>query len=143
MPAKSRIAEIYDQLAEILANTTQEKIALVAFRAMRNLNPRGALFIVKPRIIEDRSETIKLDQIADQVYRELDKGLPYSKIARTFGLTIAGCAGSSKSGTACPFIKDEHRRVWSRTQRRQANVLEKGRDAGHRRVLLRRPSVAE
>ena len=132
MPTQSRRSEIYDALATILANTTQEKIALAAFRAKRNINPKGALYLVKPRVLEDRNQTVKLDAIADQVYCELNKGLPYSKIATHLRVDSRRVRRLKAVWDGLPeFVREDHRKVWARTQRRQANVLEVGRDIGH------------
>ena len=90
------------------------------------------------------AETVKLDAIADQVYRELSKGLPYSKIATHLRVDSRRVRRLKQVWDGLPeFVREDHRKVWARTQRRQANVLEVGRDIGHRQVLLRRTSVAD
>ena len=101
MPVTTRRAEIYDLLADILANTTQEKIALVAFQAMRNLNPRGALFIASlgsSRTGARRSSSIRSPTKSIGSWT----GACLTPRSRpSFGLTVAGCGSSEKSGTAC------------------------------------------
>lgn len=145
MATQTRIAYVYDQLADILANTKEEKTALQAFRAMRNLNTIGSLFAVKPRLIENRRDaTMRLDQIADQVYRDLDRGLAYSKIATNLRVDARRVRKLKQAWDNTPkFVKAEHRERWRRTPQQQADLLEEGRDLGNRRVLARRPVIPD
>ena len=109
---------------------------------MRNLNPRGRLFIVTPLLVDDRDSRIKLsDAVAEQIYRELDRGLRTAGSPATCASAPAECGSSRQSGTRCPSGCRISIGANGRVQRRrQPDVLEEGRDAGNRRVL-RRTSV--
>ena len=109
---------------------------------MRALNPRGRLFIVTPLLVDDHDSRIKLsDAVAQQIYRELDQGLPYSRVAGNLRISARRVRKLQAVWNGLPeWLRDQHRREWTRTRRRQPDVLEEGRDAGNRRVLLRRTS---
>ena len=124
MPEKSIRTELYERLADILATTTQEKIALTAFRAMRALNPRGRLFIVTPLLVEEHDSRIRLsDAVAEQIYRELDRGLAYSRVAGNLRISARRVRKLQAVWNSLPeWLRDQHRREWTRTRRRQPDV---------------------
>lgn len=145
MPEKSIKTDLYECLADILSTTKEERTALKAFRAMRALNPKGALFLVTPLLVDGTENKVRLsDAVAAQIYRELDRGLPYSRVASNLRISARRVRKLQAVWNSLPeWLRDQHRREWTRQSKRQNNVLEIGRDAGNRRVLLRRTSVAE
>jgi hypothetical protein len=138
VPILSRKACLFDALAAILATTNQEKVAITAFRAMRELHPRGSLFIVKPNIVADRDSTVRLDDIRSQVYRDLDRGLPYSAVARALRIDHRRVLRLKRDwDQLMETTKEMYRDDWSEERQRQRETLELGRAEANARSLER------
>lgn len=140
---KSTRNELLDGLALILATTQQDSVALTAFKLMRKLHPRGSLFVVQPITLQNDRGTVQLDDIRHQVWRDLDLGVPYYKIAIALRVDHRKIKLlKDEWDRLLPEAQEYRRERWSAERKARSNLIEDARDLVNRGVVDRlRPTL--
>ena len=132
----SRKSALLEKLALILSTTEQDSVALAAFRAMRALHPRGALFVVNPIVVLRPKREVDIDRLEDLVFADLDRGLAYSRIAVALRTDHRKVRVLRDRWAAMSEARKQQRREgWAEERRQRRDVLEEARDEANSRYV--------